>query len=180
MGQHNTRTLIDISEYLCGRDENNVLRIPESAMSRYMHNMGVDYKTVEWEELRHKFFLYLRKSNKSNSEPVDDDGLSLSDKLTVEKTKLAASQAKESELRVMIKAGQLVPITALELTLGKIGSSASSHLASIPLNLKRRIPHLTITDIELITKELITVQNAISDIRVSEDDIKEAIELDKL
>lgn len=64
-------------------------------------------------------------------------------------------ELKEAQLR-----NELAPLELLQWALSNLGSQISAILETIPAKLKRQLPSLTYTDLELIRKEIIKTQNA--------------------
>jgi phage terminase Nu1 subunit (DNA packaging protein) len=74
-------------------------------------------------------------------------------------------ELKEEQLR-----GELAPVALIGWTLNKVSAQVSSVLDSIPLKVKRRIPTLTSTQVDLIKREIVTAQNAAAKVTVDVDE----------
>lgn len=172
------RTLADVALYLCGVDEHGHLRLTEQAVSRYMIMCGIDYRTATLDEIRHAVYLRLSKQAvrgvPDNEESSDEENKAraLQNELTESRIRLTNSQADASELAVNIKSGLVAPILALELAVTRIAAGAVSKLEQIPTRIKRKIPKLTVKELDVISKEIISVQNEIATLEITEDDIK--------
>lgn len=176
-------TLREISLHLCGTDKGGGLVLSTESVSRHLKAAGVNLKDSTIEEKRHAIFKRLTEQSirgLPDDKNLDEEGFSLSDKQIIANTRLSNARAESEELKVQVKKGNLAPIYALQLAVTKIGSSAAGKLASIPLNLKRRLAKLTVSDLEIISREIIAVQNAISEIKITDEDISEAIIVEDL
>lgn len=70
-------------------------------------------------------------------------------------------QLKEAQLR-----NESAPLELLQWALSNLGSQISAILETIPAKLKRQVPSLTYTDLELIRKEIIKTQNAAARVQI--------------
>ena len=61
------------------------------------------------------------------------------------------------------------PIAMVEWIIGQIGSQVSAILESIPVKVKRRAPHLTTADLQMIKEEIVKCQNVAAEVHVDLD-----------
>lgn len=101
-------------------------------------------------------------------------GLNTEERLELdsERAKLAAQQAENTFLKNAKLRRELAPIVVIEWVLGKIGGQISAILGSVPLKVKRRVPRLNSTEIEVIRGEIVKAQNACAKITVDLDEFK--------
>lgn len=74
-----------------------------------------------------------------------------------------AALTKERRINLEIKNGILrrdyVPATVVAAVLSKVCAQIGGILDSLPLNVKRKLPALTVTDIEIVKREVVKCQN---------------------
>lgn len=87
-----------------------------------------------------------------------------------EKARLTKEQATKEALRNAQLRNELAPIDILQWTINKVGGQISSILSAVPLKIKRRIPSLTTSDVEMIKREIVKAQNAASKITIDLDE----------
>lgn len=182
----NIITLKDIAEHLQGRDSDGHLLMTEKTVSRHLANCGIDKSKSTMEQIRHAIISRAIKQTvrRFGSEVEEEDeedentrGKRLNNELTVEKIRLTASQADESELKVDLKKRDVAPLAAMELAISKIAVNAASKLEQIPIRVKRKLPNLTTRELEIISKEIIAVQNEVAEIEISDDDLNHGMEI---
>lgn len=88
---------------------------------------------------------------------VDDDGQVID--YEKERARLTKEQADNTALRNAQLRRSLAPIAALEWALGRAGAQISAILDAIPLKVKRRVPKLTASEVEIIKREITKAQN---------------------
>ena len=101
-----------------------------------------------------------RHEKKQKRLEPETDGTTLDE----ERIRLTRAQAEEKELKNAQIRGELAPISSIAEATGKFSSQAAAILETIPMKLKRQNPNLTATDIELIKKEIIKIQNIAADV----------------
>lgn len=84
----------------------------------------------------------------------------------LEKARLTRAQADRVELRNDELRGELARIDVLKFALGQIGSQVAAQLDTLPAKLKRAVPKLTSTEIQLIKKVITKCQNTAAKARV--------------
>jgi len=67
-------------------------------------------------------------------------------------------ELKEQQIR-----RETAPISVIESALGHVGARIAAILESIPAKVKRRLPKLTASEVEVIKREIIKAQNAAAD-----------------
>ena len=87
-----------------------------------------------------------------------------------EKLRLTSAQAEWQETKNAQLLKELAPVNLLEWVIGKAGSQISAILESIPMNLKKRNPRLTASNIEFITREIVKTQNIAADMKLDLDE----------
>lgn len=90
--------------------------------------------------------------------------------LVQERARLAKEQADERELRNAVLRGEYAPLVALEMAAADAGRQIGQILEGIPVQLKRRCPHLTGADLELIQEAIVEARNVAAAITVEADD----------
>ena len=83
-----------------------------------------------------------------------------------EQARLAKANADGRELDNAVKRGELAPVEIISKVLSQTTSQIAAILDSIPQQVKRRVPSLSATDMEVIKKEIIKIQNSASEIEV--------------
>ena len=87
------------------------------------------------------------------------------EKLLLTRAQREGQEIKNSQLR-----NELAPVHLIEWTLGKVGSQISAILGALPLQLKKRNPKLTATNIETIRREIVKAQNIAAQVTVEFDE----------
>ncbi len=82
--------------------------------------------------------------------------------LQQERARLAKEQADGQELKNAVLRKELIPVKMLEFALADISEQVSSILESIPLKVKKNLPKLTASEVEIITREIKKAMNAAS------------------
>lgn len=96
-----------------------------------------------------------------------------------QEVRLTKERADNLEIKNAILRREYAPISVVSAVLSKVGAQISATLDSLPLNMKRKIPSLTTTDLDIAKREVIKCQNAASQIdealsRALDDVFKEA------
>ena len=97
-----------------------------------------------------------------------------------ERGRLARAQADAKELDNAERRKELAPVELLEWTLSKACAQISAVLETIPLQVKRRVPKLGASDIEIIKKEIVKCQNIAAESVIDFDEFEEEIQDDTL
>jgi phage terminase Nu1 subunit (DNA packaging protein) len=90
-----------------------------------------------------------------------------------EKVLLTREQRIGQELKNAQTRRELAPVQLIEWTLSRIGSQISAIFDSIPLKVKKLMPKLSASEIELIKRELVKAQNAAARVTVNLDEYYE-------
>jgi len=151
--------------------------------------LGVDERSLStWQKRRNDPLPVLRKGTRGTPNEYDPAALLqwyvrqelakviTTDKgeylnLDAERARLAKEQADGLELKNAIARREQAPITLLESALSDVGSQMAAVLASIPLKVKRRLPKLSASEIEIINREVIKAQNAARRVRINFDNV---------
>ena len=87
-----------------------------------------------------------------------------------EKLLLTKAQREGQELKNAQLRKELAPVVVIEWVLGKVGGQISAILDALPLQLKKRNPKLTASNIETIRREIVKAQNAAAQVTVDIDE----------
>lgn len=98
--------------------------------------------------------------------------------LEYERGRLTRSQADGQEMKNQVIRKELAPIRLVEFALENAASQMVSIFQAIPLKVKRMLPHMKATEIEVIKREVVKAQNAASKMQIDWDSY-EAKELTK-
>lgn len=88
----------------------------------------------------------------------------------IEKLRLTRAQAEGQEIKNAQLRKELAPVDIIEWTLGKVGAQIAAILDALPLQLKKKNPKLTATNIESIRREIVKAQNAAAQVTVDYDE----------
>lgn len=91
-----------------------------------------------------------------------------------EKILLVREQRIGQELKNAQTRRELAPVAMIEWALGKVGGQISALLESIPLRVKKMVPRLQASEIELIKREVVKAQNLASRVTVDFDEYAES------
>jgi phage terminase Nu1 subunit (DNA packaging protein) len=86
-----------------------------------------------------------------------------SDDLLHHRTRLAAAQAEQIEIRNAVARREYAPVAMLEDALARRCRQMAKILERLPIELKRRNPELTAADIELVEVEIARLRNIAAD-----------------
>jgi len=86
------------------------------------------------------------------------------DGLTAAKTENLRADTRLKELKEQQMRNELAPVEELTAALGSLASQVSAILETIPGKLKRSLPQLRATDLEIVKKEIVKCLNACADI----------------
>lgn len=89
--------------------------------------------------------------------------------LPTERAWLAREQRIRIELQNAVTRRELAPVVVIEEVLAKAGSRVAGILESIPGNIRRRIPRLTMDELNVVSAEIVRARNIAAS--VSLDDI---------
>lgn len=84
-----------------------------------------------------------------------------------EQARLAKAQADGKEIENQIKRGELAPVELMTRVLAQVASQITAVLDSIPQKIKRNVPKLTASDIDIIKREIVKTQNAAANIDIN-------------
>lgn len=83
---------------------------------------------------------------------------------------LTRARAEWQELKNAKLREELAPVELISWVIGKAASQISAILESIPMNLKKRNPRLTASNIEFITREIVKTQNIAAHMKLDLDE----------
>lgn len=92
-----------------------------------------------------------------------------------ERGRLAKLQADGQQMRNEIISREVVPIKLLEFSLGNVTEQIVSHLETIPMKIKKALPQLRGTEIDIIKRIITKAQNAASTAELDYDRLEELI-----
>lgn len=121
---------------------------------------------------------HLRSQAKRNRSEADTDPERDAYDVDYERALLIQSQRRLNELKEEQIRKETAPVELIAWTLNKVGSQIVSILDAIPMKVKRRIPNLNSSQIELIKREVISAQNTAAKITVNLDDYHDELEGD--
>ncbi len=101
------------------------------------------------------------------------DGASVAERMKAEgdaKLRLTLAQAEGQEIKNAQLRKELAPVSVIEWVIGKAGGQISAILDAIPLQLKKRNPKLTASNLETIRRDIVKAQNAASQMTVDLDE----------
>lgn len=121
-------------------------------------------------EIRDLFEWYyrhrVRKDFGEDAKPGDGSGGTKSN--NDQKNRLLRAQADAQEIKNAVARGELAPIQLLEDALSNLCGQISSILGAIPNKLRKRYSWLKASQLDEIANEIAKVQNAASEVRLSE------------
>jgi phage terminase Nu1 subunit (DNA packaging protein) len=123
---------------------------------------------------RFAYINYLRGLASGQINPALDPANLANDELSraerEAKLRLVQEQADGQALKNAQARRELAPVQLISWTLARVGSQISAIFDSIPLKVKKLMPKLSASDIEVIKRELIKAQNAASRVTVDLDE----------
>lgn len=87
--------------------------------------------------------------------------------INYEKARLHKAQADHQEFKNLILVGDYAPTSMLKSALEDVVGQVSSGLAQIPNKLKKKYSFLKASQIDLVTKEIVRIQNGLSRLRIN-------------
>ncbi|MDX2440319.1 MAG: terminase small subunit [Desulfobacterales bacterium] len=108
----------------------------------------------EW-DLQRKISAYLSKNELNEDTDIEH-----------ERFRLTKAQADSQEMKNQVLRQELAPLILIEIAIRKWSEQARSMLDATPLKVKKLLPKMKATEIEIIRREIIKIQNAISKIRL--------------
>lgn len=128
-------------------------------IGKYLREAGVEMtpgpKQATLYETRDAFPVIYSSGKASNQNDLDR---ARTDNLEAD---TALKRLKEQQLL-----GELAPITVLEWALSSLSAQIGAILETLPAKLKRRLPQLTASDLEILRKEIVKARNAAADVRL--------------
>lgn len=86
------------------------------------------------------------------------------------KLRLTLAQADGQEIKNAQLRRELAPVALIEWVLGKAGAQISAILDALPMQLKKRNPKLTASNLETIRRDIVKAQNAAAHVTVDLDE----------
>ena len=86
--------------------------------------------------------------------------------LDYERWRKTKAEATSLEMKNQMTRREIAPVELLELAIAVFAEQACSVFESIPIKVKRRMPHLKASEIDIIKREIIKIQNAASKIQI--------------
>lgn len=127
------------------------------------------------DDCRLAYIRYLRSAQRQQTKynpddlPETPDGVEVVD-LDLERAINLRADTVLKELKAAQLRRELAPITALRQILGDAGAQISALLETIPGKVRRRVPTLSVSELEIIKREVIKAQNIAARITVKLDE----------
>lgn len=131
------------------------LDMSQQAVSEFLERAGINWKAVELDEIRIAYIRHLREMAAGRAAAGDLD-------LATERAMLAREQRIKIEMQNAVTRGELAPVALLEQVLTSAASKVAGVLDAIPSMVRRRVPHLTSDDIDLIASEVAKARNTVA------------------
>lgn len=96
------------------------------------------------------------------------------DELSAAKTENLRADTRLKELKEQQLRGELAPVEELTRALGLLASQVSAILETIPGKLKRSLPQLTATDLDIAKREIVKCLNACADIALDQIEVEDS------
>lgn len=91
--------------------------------------------------------------------------------LAQERARLAREQADKVAMQNAITRREHAPVEVLELVIGSVGRQVSERLEALIPMLKKRCPHLTVEDLEIIQGEIAKARNLAAGMQIDLDEL---------
>lgn len=117
------------------------------------------------DDCRLAYIRYLRASVNGQVKPDTDDDLDDEREridTEYERGRKLKAEADAQEMKNAITRREQAPTPLLEWALAKMAEQVSGVLASIPMKIKKRLPHMKTSEVEIIHREIVKCQNAAS------------------
>jgi phage terminase Nu1 subunit (DNA packaging protein) len=117
---------------------------------------------------RRMYIEHLRTRARSPAPAPDEtaaaaaERLKTQDDLMTERARLAAEQANRAAMENAVRRRELAPVSLLQTYSEQVGSVVRQGLEALPAQLKRRIPHLRSSEINIIRQEVARTSDAIA------------------
>jgi phage terminase Nu1 subunit (DNA packaging protein) len=79
--------------------------------------------------------------------------------LVAARTRLANEQADAQAMKNAVTRQELAPVILIEQVLSTAGSKVAGILDTVPATVKRRLPHLTANEVEIVAREIAKARN---------------------
>ncbi len=135
------------------------LSMSERRIVDVLKKIGLPGKGNTLDEARDAYISYLREVAAGRGSDGEHD-------LTEERARLSFHQANGQEMKNQVLRKELAPLLLMELAISKWSDQAKSLLGATPLKVKKLLPKMKASEIEIIKREIIKVQNAISKIQL--------------
>lgn len=127
----------------------------QQAASQLLAEIGIDWKAATLTEIRVAYIRRLREIAAGRAAAGDLD-------LATERAALARAQREKIEMQNAVTRGELAPVTLIEEVLTKVASKVAGVLDAIPGMVRRRVPHLSADEIDLIAGEVAKARNTVA------------------
>ena len=127
----------------------------QQAVSQLMDAMGVDWRASTMDAIRKAYITRLREQAAGRAATGDLD-------LATERAGLAKAQRERVEMQNAVTRGELAPAALIEQVLSQAAAKIAGKLDAIPGMIRRRVPQLTATDIDLIAGEIALARNTVA------------------
>ncbi len=131
------------------------LDMSQAAVSLLMAELGIDWKAASMDEIRVAYIRRLREQAAGRATNGELD-------LATERAGLAKAQRERIEMQNAVTRGELAAVSLIEEVLTKAAGKVAGILDAIPGMVRRRVPGLGATDIELIAGEIARARNTVA------------------
>lgn len=141
------------------------LIMSERYIGGVLRKLGLPTRNCDLDEAREKYIAQLRETAAGRT--VDSGDYELIE----ERARLAFHQANAQEMKNKVLAREYAPVSVISAVITNLAQQIVSITDSIPIKIKKRLPHLKASDIEIVKREIVKTRNAASKVRISWDDI---------
>lgn len=135
----------------------------QARVSQLMADFGIDWTTTTLDDIRVRYIRRLREQAAGRATNGDLD-------LATERARLASEQANRVAMINAVSRKELAPVALLEQSIARTGRQIAGVLESLPVQLRRRSPHLTAEDLSLIGEEIARARNLAANMELITDD----------
>ncbi|MDZ4254846.1 MAG: terminase small subunit [Sulfuritalea sp.] len=131
------------------------LDLSQQAVSQMLADLRIDWKSATLAQVRVAYIRRLREQAAGRATIGDLD-------LAGERARLAKEQADRVAMQNAVTRGELAPVALLEQVLAAAAGKVAGIFDAIPGLVRRRVPHLTREDLDLIAAEIAKARNTVA------------------
>lgn len=161
-------TQLEVAEHLDLKERRTRELVREAVIPAGRGRGGYDLDAC-----RVAYIRYLRGLGSGKVKPAPDRPVEQID-YELERARLTKEQADGQELKNAQTRRELAPVELIVWALNRFASQVCPLLEAIPQKVKRRIPSMTASQIEIIKRETVRAQNAASKITVDLNEYRDA------